>query len=246
MLLNIASSRIPFASPFKGSIFFSILKHSSSQIYRMNSITIDSTECRSDLCLFCAESGTDKSPYSTGGHRHPYTAPYTLLFEPLRKKPIKFAEIGVFRGASLLAWRRYFPSAHIVGFDNDVNNLNFIASQNWPGVYLDTMDASQANNIHEMLSKYTQDGELFDVILDDASHNPEHQVEVIRTALPFLKQGGLLIIEDIFRDRSTEPYETVFQEVRHLVSFHTFIVCDHQNRYSPGWNNDKLLVFVKA
>jgi predicted O-methyltransferase YrrM len=212
----------------------------------MNSITIDSTDCRSDLCIFCAESGTDKSPYSAGGHRHPYTAPYTLLFEPLRKKQIKFAEIGVFRGASLLAWRRYFPSARIVGFDNDPANLQFIASQNWPGVYLDTMDASQATSIQEMLQRYTQDGELFDVILDDASHNPEHQVEVIRTALPFLKQGGLLIIEDIFRERSTQPYEDVFRQVQHLVSFHTFIVCDHQNRYSPGWNNDKLLVFVKG
>jgi hypothetical protein len=33
--------------------------------------------------------------------------------------------------------------------------------------------------------------------------------------------------------------------VQDLVSFHTFIVCDHQLRYSPGWNNDKLLVFVR-
>jgi predicted O-methyltransferase YrrM len=164
----------------------------------------------------------------------------------MRKKPIKFAEIGVFRGASLHAWRRYFPSARIFGFDNDENNLNFIASQGWPGVFLDKMDASQASSIQENLTKYVQDGELFDVILDDASHNPEHQVEVIRTALPFLKQGGLLIIEDIFRERSTEPYEAVFPQIRHLVSFHTFIVCDHENRYSPGWNNDKLLVFVKA
>ncbi len=212
----------------------------------MNSITIDSSDCRSDLCIFCAESGTDKSPYSNGGHRHPYTVPYSLLFEPMRKKPIKFAEIGVFRGASLHAWRRYFPSARIFGFDNDENNLNFIASQRWPGVFLDKMDASQATSIHENLNKYVQDGELFDVILDDASHNPEHQVEVIKTALPFLKQGGLLIIEDIFRERTTEPYETVFPQVRDLVSFHTFIVCDHENRYSPGWNNDKLLVFVKA
>lgn len=212
----------------------------------MNSITIDSTDCTSDLCILCAESGTDKSPYSTGGHRHPYTAPYTLLFEPIRKKPIKFAEIGVFRGASLLGWRRYFPSARIYGFDNDKPNLDFIASHGWPALTLDLMDASNASNIQQQLLKYTQDGELFDVILDDASHNPEHQVEVIRTAPYFLKQGGMLIIEDIFRERSIEPYERVLQEVKHLFSFHTFIVCDHEHRYSPGWNNDKLLIFVRA
>lgn len=212
----------------------------------MNSITIDSSDCVSDLCIICAETGTDKTPYCNGGHRHPYTVPYSLLFEPLRKKPIKFAEIGVFRGASLLAWRRFFTKARIYGFDNDANNLNFIASQGWPGIQLDLMDASQAQSIQSQLSKYIQDGELFDVILDDASHNAEHQVEVIRTALPLLKQGGLLIVEDIFRDNSTEPYERVFREVKDMVSFHTFIVCDHKNRYSPGWNNDKLLVFVRA
>lgn len=212
----------------------------------MNSLVLDSTNCTSDLCLLCAESGTDKSPYTNGGHRHPYTVPYSLLFEPLRKKPIKFVEIGVHRGASVLAWRRYFERARIYGFDNDKPNLDFIASQGWPGVTLDLMDASNHANIYEQLTKYSQDGELYDIILDDASHNPEHQVEVIKVALPFLKQGGLLIIEDIFRERTTEPYEKVFREVKHLVSFHTFIVCDHQNRYSPGWNNDKLLVFVKG
>lgn len=212
----------------------------------MNSLILDSSECVSDLCKICTETGTDKTPFCVQGHRHPYTVPYTLLFEPLRKKPIKFAEIGVFRGASVLAWRQYFSKARIYAYDNDAANLNFIASHAWPGVLLDLMDASNANSIQSVLAKDTQDGELFDVILDDASHNPEHQVEVIRTALPFLKQGGLLIIEDIFRERSTDPYRHVLEEVKHLVSFHTFIVCDHVNRHSPGWNNDKLLVFVRS
>lgn len=212
----------------------------------MNSLVLDSSDCVSDLCTICASTGTDKTPFCAQGHRHPYTVPYSLLFEPLRNKPIKFAEIGVFRGASLLAWRKYFSRARIYGFDNDANNLNFIQSFDWPGVTLDLMDASNRESISSLLRQSTEDGELFDVILDDASHNPEHQVEVIRTALHFLKPGGLLIIEDIFRDRSTEPYESVFQEIKHLVSFHTFIVCDHKNRYSPGWNNDKLLVFVRA
>lgn len=212
----------------------------------MNSLILDSSECVSDLCKICTETGTDKTPFCVHGHRHPYTVPYTLLFEPLRKKPIKFAEIGVFRGSSLLAWRQYFSHARLFGFDNDAPNLNFIASHNWPRVTLDLMDASNPISIQSILTKHTQDGELFDVILDDASHNPDHQVEVIRKALHFLKQGGLLIIEDIFRERSTEPYRLVLEEVKHLISFHTFIVCDHVNRYSPGWNNDKLLVFVRS
>ena len=212
----------------------------------MNSITLDSSDCKSDLCIYCMESGTDKSPYTAQGHRHPYTVPYSLLFEPLRKKQIKFAEIGVFRGASILAWRRYFERARIYGFDIDQQNLDFIAAQGWPGVFLHSMDASDSKSIKENLALFTQDGELYDVILDDASHNVDHQMETIRTGIHFLKQGGLLIVEDIFRDMTTEKYEKVFAEIKHLVSFHTFIVCDHRNRFSPGWNNDKMLVFVRA
>ena len=211
----------------------------------MNSITLDSTDCRTTLCRLCCEAGTDKCPYNLHGHRHPHTAPYSLLFEPLKHKPIKFAEIGVFRGASVQVWRRFFSEARIYGYDRDEPNLQFIASMNMPNVFLDTMDAGNRDSIRQKLQEATQDGELFDVILDDASHHPPDQCEVIRTALPFLKKGGLLIIEDIFRDRPSAPYEEAFAEVKDLVSFHTFIMCEHALRYSPGWNNDKLLVFVK-
>jgi predicted O-methyltransferase YrrM len=211
----------------------------------MNSITIDSTECRTTLCRICAESGTDKCPYNLHGHRHPYTAPYSLFFEPLKHRPIKFAEIGVFRGASVRAWREFFSKARIYGYDRDVPNLQFIQTQNFPNVFLDIMDASSQESIQQKLQEATQDGELFDVILDDASHDPVDQCAVIRTALPFLKQGGLLIIEDIFRERPIKPYEEALRDVQELISFHTFIVCDHTLRYSPGWNNDKLLVFVR-
>lgn len=211
----------------------------------MNSITLDSTACRTTLCKLCADCGTDKGPFNLQGHRHPYTAPYSLLFEPLKHKPIKFAEIGVFRGASVRVWREFFSEAKIYAYDLDVPNLQYIQSMNLPNVFLDTMDASAADSIREKLQDATKDGELLDVILDDASHHPPHQCEVIRTALPFLKKGGLLIIEDVFRERPTEPYEEALRDVANLISFHTFIVCDHALRYSPGWNNDKLLVLVR-
>lgn len=213
----------------------------------MNSITIDSTLCISDLCKICAQTGTDKTPYAKEGkHRHPYTAPYSLLFEPLRNKPIKFAEIGIAGGDSILAWELFFTKARIYGFDRDEGYVNHVRSRVRPTTTVNIMDASDSKSIHEVLKKYTEDGELFDVIIDDASHWPQHQQQVILTALHFLKPGGLLIIEDISREQPLVPYEIVFPLVKHLVSFHTFITCDHERRFSPGWNNDRLLVFIKA
>jgi predicted O-methyltransferase YrrM len=108
------------------------------------------------------------------------------------------------------------------------------------------MDGSKKESIVEGFTKHSSDGELFDVIIDDASHSPEDQAMMIRSALPFLKQGGLLIVEDIFRERPETPYEEALMEVKNLVSFHTFIMCEHTNRFSPGWNNDKMLVIVRS
>jgi predicted O-methyltransferase YrrM len=212
----------------------------------MNSIIIDSTECMSDLCSICAESRTDKSPYALQGkHRHPYTTPYSLLFEPLRNKAIKFAEIGIAEGNSLAAWSNYFTKARLYGFDRGEEFLDH-SRERFPNITLDKMDASKGEDIYSALQKHTADGELFDVIIDDASHEPEHQQQVILTAFEFLKSGGMLIIEDIFRERPITPYEEVFEKVKHMVSFHTFIVCEHKNRFSPEWNNDKLLLFIKV
>jgi len=212
-----------------------------------NSIVIDSTLCKTTLCNLCSQNGTDKSPFTkNNGHRHPYTTPYSLFFEPLRNKPIKFAEIGVYRGASIIAWRQFFPRARIYGFDIDEQAMQQIKDYKLPGVFLDKMDASQSDSMEGVFQKYISDGELFDVILDDALHNVDQHKITIRTCLSKLKQGGLLIIEDIFRDQDEKPYVDVMTEMKDLISFQTFIVCDHKDRYSPGWNNDKLLVIVRA
>jgi hypothetical protein len=193
------------------------------------------------------QTGTDKSPFTkNGGHRHPYTTPYSLFFEPLRNKPIKFAEIGIFRGASILAWRMFFSRARIYGFDIYLDAISHIRNLDLPGVFIDQMDATKADSMESVFQRHMADGELFDVILDDALHNVSQQEVTIKTCMNKLKQGGLLIIEDIFRDQDHKPYIHAMAEVKSLISFSTFIVCDHKERYSPGWNNDKMLVIVRA
>ena len=212
-----------------------------------NCITLDSTLCKTTLCDLCSRTGTDKSPFTlNGGHRHPYTTPYSLFFEPLKHKSIKFAEIGIFRGASIMAWRAFFSRARIYGFDIDLGAMENIKKLNLPGVYLDQMDATKADSMESVFQKHMADGELFDVILDDALHSVDQQAITIRMCMNKLKQGGLLIIEDVFRDQDHAPYLKVMEEVKDLISFSTFIVCDHKDRYSPGWNNDKLLIMVRS
>jgi len=215
--------------------------------HRCNSIVIDSTHAISELCVMCAQTGTDKCVLrkDSGGHRHPYTIPYTLLFEPLRGKPIKFLELGVFRGASVVAWRRYFDKARIYGYDNDAAALSAIPVL--PNVQCSNVDVSKRDTLVAALTRDTADGELFDVILDDAAHNVVDQSLLIQEGLRFVKPGGLLIIEDVFRDRPEAEYIPALEAAisANLISFYTFIVCDHVDRWSPGWNNDKMLVLFR-
>ena len=216
--------------------------------YVMNSITVDSSDCISELCMFCRYNGTDKSAFTlfTNGHCHPYSVPYSLLFETMRNKPIKFLEVGVYKGGSLNAWRNYFKNARLYGFDNNKSAMECI--QPLPDLTLDLVDVSINTELESALKKHTQDGELFDVILDDASHSPDHHKLLIPIALNYLKQGGLLIIEDIYRDLDQNTYYDVVKTAidNKLISFYTFIICDHKYRYSGDLNNDKLLVMVRS
>ena len=58
---------------------------------------------------------TDKNPSF-----HNYSRQYNTLFKEYRDKPLKYLEIGVFRGGSIKAMREVFPNATcILGLDID-------------------------------------------------------------------------------------------------------------------------------
>jgi predicted O-methyltransferase YrrM len=208
-------------------------------------IVIDSTAVTSELCSLGRAAGTDKSPYNTVAHRHPYTAVYSMLFAPLKNRALRFAEIGVAGGASAMMWDNYFtnPAADLRMFDSD---LNFLA--NGRGLVgsrftFAQMDVAKDGDVGRALAV----GD-YDVIIDDSSHNFEHQIRIIKEAWPHIKSGGMLIVEDIFRSRPDEDYakEIFAAEILEECSAAYFVMCEHAARWSPGWDNDKLLVLVKA
>ena len=87
-------------------------------------------------------------------------------------------------------------------------------------------------------------------------YNPVHffddQIRVIKTAIYSLKKGGTLIIEDVFinTDHRTGKVHSKDEYEKHLNNdiFKNFkkvylVTLNHINKRSPGWNNDRLLVF---
>lgn len=210
----------------------------------IQSITVDSTETQSELCCLGAIMGVDKSPYNRISHRHPYTAIYSLLFAHLKMAPLQFCEIGIGTTRSLQMWSRYFESsdARIYGFDLDKELVDLVQKQDMPRITAAIMDVEQADSITEALRAI---GRPLDVLLDDSSHHFEDEIRIIECSLPFIKSGGMIIIEDVYRDIPIEKYTTALSALLHNFSYASFVVTDHKNRWSPGWDNDRLLVLIK-
>jgi hypothetical protein len=205
-------------------------------------LVIDSTNCPTELCAIGKAFGTDKSPFNVHGHRHPYTPIYNMLFSQYKSKSIKFAEIGVAGGASVVMWNVYFQNAQFYFFDRDQDFLNNAAKYVNP--VKNTFSLMDVRDISGMALSFSKINDL-DILLDDSSHNIDDQNKIIHAALPYIKSGGMIIIEDIDRIIKNEDYYAIIKDIEHEFSFITFIITEHQNRYSPGYDNDKLLLLVK-
>ena len=210
-------------------------------------ITIDSSDAMTELCFLGKSTGSDKSPYNTCRHRHPYTAVYNMLFSPLKNQLIHFAEIGVAIGCSAILWDLYFThqGTQLHYFDRDEGFLENGRERTSSRTKYSLMDVSIDGDVLRALKGSRGEG-LYDVILDDSSHEHGHQIRIIKEAFPLLRQGGLLIIEDIFRSTPEEEYTRELADILPRCSAAYFVLCEHKDRWSPGWDNDKLLVLVKA
>lgn len=211
---------------------------------KIQTLSIDSSESKTILCEIGAACGTDKSPYNTVAHRHPYTAVYSLLLSRYITTPVKFCEIGIAGGASILMWRYFFQhkNTEIHCFDSDSNFIENVRRMNMPNVFPGYMDVFKEETITKALKDA---GGEFDVILDDSTHGIIDQVRIIRAGLPFLKSGGMFIIEDIYRDKPDGAYDEALKDVLDNFCYASHIITEHKDRFSPGWNNDKLLILIK-
>jgi predicted O-methyltransferase YrrM len=211
---------------------------------KIPSVVFDSTNASTDLCALGTYFNSDKSPYNTKGHRHPYTALYSLLFARFRTTPVRFAEIGIAGGASMIMWRHYFLNPHtsIFGFDCDQNFISNLLSFGLPRVSAFHMNVESEESIHQGLVAAGGD---IDVLLDDSTHGILEQVKILRAGLPFVKSGGLIVIEDVFRRIPDADYEVMLEEFMPQLSFACFYVTEHERRWSPDWENDKVLVLIK-
>jgi hypothetical protein len=123
----------------------------------------------------------DKSWY------HKYMDTYEIFLKEFKERNIKLFEIGVERGLSYKVWEQYFTRAEIYGLD-----LNIEYVTNRGKVFKG--DQSDINVIREICDNLIK----CDIIIDDGSHVPEHQIMCFEYLFQnLLSHGGVYIIEDI-------------------------------------------------
>jgi len=150
---------------------------------------------------------TDKIKYQ-GSYSvsHAYAVVYDRLFQPFKDREVNFLEIGLNVGGNIAICSEYFKNVNHYGIDIadylDRTNLPILSDSNKFTFYHGSFDEVR---IIEQASQRE-----YDIILEDASHQLQHQQKAIQIYLPLLKQGGLMIIEDI-------------QDVSHLDSIYSFI-----------------------
>ena len=155
-----------------------------------------------DLCRLMAGHGSDK-----GVGWHTYTPFYQALFLDRREAVTALFEIGLGTnnedtpsnmgahgspGASLRAWRDYFPNARVFGADVDRRVL--FDEDRIETFFVDQRDPAS----FERLWADLPDLEL-DFLLDDGLHTYEAARLTLAQSIGKVKRGGYYIIEDVPR-----------------------------------------------
>lgn len=164
--------------------------------------------------------GTDKGIWG-------YTPYYEEAMEARRFEVKNVLEIGIcgFRdipnnvvGASLFVWRDYFPNAHIYGLDNDGR---FIFNDQ-DRIHTGMCDAYDQVAMFKIIQKW---GVKFDMIVDDAVHDPLPQVHLLNVLSPWLVDDGRYFVEEACPYKVNGDILDFYKERLHPLAFKSLSAC---------------------
>jgi hypothetical protein len=129
-------------------------------------------------------NGTDKET------NHRYGDAYERLVESMpytSRLSIKLMmEVGVADGSSILAWSEVFPNATCVGLDIHHSDR----------AHGDRIEFYLGNQRSKADCERAAAGRLFDLIVDDATHDLDSTLLTLYWLWPFVRPGGLYVVEE--------------------------------------------------
>lgn len=177
-----------------------------------------------DLCDLFNKSGSNKD-------RDGCIQVYHTLFRDIQNESLNILEIGIGPDnkegkSSLYVWRDFFTNAHIVGVDIDQNVL----LSNDERIQSHLCDSTVSNDVSDLIEKIGIG--KFDIIVDDGSQRDMDRVKTLKNFYPYLKQGGIYIIQNILSDSK-------------LVSCPGLIgcVCNHDTYFFTGLKQHMCVIY---
>ncbi len=95
---------------------------------------------------------------------HDYMKIHSLYFFKIRNERLKFLEIGIYKGGSLVVWENYFPNAEIHGVDNTLGYLCYPLKK----AICHVADQENSEDLLRVVEECKRGD--FDIILDDGGH----------------------------------------------------------------------------
>ena len=128
------------------------------------------------------------------GDVHSYLEVYEERLAPYRHTAKNILEIGLMSGESLRMWAEYFDGT-VYGMDISVTPIDGMADLSKAiaeGYNIRIGDASNPDDIKKFFNR-----KKFDVVIEDASHSIEQQLQIYSTLKKYMKKESIYIIEDV-------------------------------------------------
>jgi hypothetical protein len=165
---------------------------------------------------------------------HRYDLIYPIFLEKKRNLDLKILEIGLGdnesgTGKSNYFWKEYFPNSSLYIMDKDFEYEDVLS----------TVIKGDQSNIDD-LEKVRKIVNSCDIIIDDGSHHPEHQIKTFIFLFDkVLKNGGTYIVEDIECNYWNSESKIYGYQVGHIKSIDFFMskINDINGEFSKSKNN---------
>jgi SAM-dependent methyltransferase len=180
-----------------------------------------------DLCRIFDEYKSDK-----GFVYHNYSRLYNEILLPIRYEKVHIFEMGIGTndptiestmgkdgtpGASLRAWKQYFPYGKIYGADIDKKIV--FEEERIKTFYCDQL---KQEDIHAMWNSEELKDVSFDLILDDGLHSVDAIICFFSNSIHKLKRGGVFIAEDLGVQLNEQGWLDLIEKIKHFYPFLRF------------------------
>lgn len=145
-----------------------------------------------DLC-FKYKSDKGVTPINDRSWMHSYSLFYDKIFESRRNEKLNILDIGAWgenEGGSSLMWKEFFPNAQIFALDLNPR-VNELGSKGIAAKDINLDDEAA------FLSFIELNNIRYDIVIEDASHQPKQQIRTLLNLRPFLNNDFQYVIEDV-------------------------------------------------